>query len=188
MTNAETIATTLDGLLDHEVSLVIYGRASIALGFNDIPEAVGHSLDMDVILRFSKARELDADDQFWDAQASVNEVLEKQGLYMTHLFQEDQVFLRPEWEQYIMPVRRPQTRWLKLFRPHTIDLILTKMMRGNDPQDMQDVDFMIRQDGITAAQMEPAFARVRIPDIQELRDAFERALPVVRQLLVSSSS
>ena len=31
--------------------------------------------------------------------------------------------------------------------------------------------------------MEPAFATVRMPDIQELRDAFQRALPVVRGLL-----
>lgn len=36
MTNAEIIASTLDGLLDHEVSLVAYGRASIALGFDDL--------------------------------------------------------------------------------------------------------------------------------------------------------
>ena len=85
------IVSTLDGLLDHEVSLMAYGRASIALGFNVVPEAVGRSLDLDVILRFSCAAELDADDQFWSAQAEVNERLEKQGLYMTHMFEEDQV-------------------------------------------------------------------------------------------------
>lgn len=183
MTNAEIIASTLDGLLDHEVSLVVYGRASIALGFDDVPDDIGRSLDLDVILRFSHAAILDADDQFWEAQAKVNSALEKQGLYMTHLFTEDQVFLRPEWEQHIVPVLRPQTRWLKLYRPHTIDLILTKMMRGNDPQDMHDVDFMVRHDSITSAQMEPAFATVRMPDITELRDAFKRALPAVRRLL-----
>ena len=180
MTNAETISTTLDGLLDHEVSLVAYGRAAIALGFDHVPEAVGRSLDIDVILRFSHESELEADDQFWDAHAEVNAVLEKQGLYITHLFQEDQVFLRPEWEQHIVPVLRPPTRWLKLFRPATIDLILTKMMRGDDPQDMADVDFLIRHDHITPGQMEPAFATVRMPDVQELHDAFDRALPVVR--------
>lgn len=187
MTNAEIIANTLDGLLDHEVRLVVYGRASIALGFDDVPDTVGRSLDMDVILRFSNAKELDADDQFWNAQAELNERLKKQGLYMTHLFDEDQVFLRPEWEQHIVPVLRPPTRWLKLFRPHAIDLILTKMMRGNDPQDMQDVEFLIRHDHITSEQMEPAFATVRMPDIQELRDAFQRALPVVRRLLAANA-
>ena len=57
------------------------------------------------------------------------------------------------------------------------------MMRGADEQDRQDVDFLIRHDGITREQMEQAFREVRMPDIQELRDAFERALPVVRKLL-----
>lgn len=188
MTNAEIIASTLDGLLDHEVSLVIYGRASIALGFDHASEAVGRSLDMDVILRFSHAAELEADDQFWNAQAEVNVVLQKQGLYMTHLFEENQIFLRPEWEQHIVPVLRPVTRHLKLYRPATIDLILTKMMRGNDPQDMQDVEFLIRHDHVTAAQMEPAFATVRMPDILELHEAFDRALPVVRRLLAQGTS
>lgn len=138
---------------------------------------------MDVILRFSKTAELDADDQFWEAQARVNVELEKRGLYMTHMFEEDQVFLRPDWEQHIVPVLRPPTRWLKLFRPHTVDLILTKMMRGDDAQDMEDVAFLVRHDGITPEQMEPAFATVRMPDIQELRDAFDRALPAVRRIL-----
>ena len=57
------------------------------------------------------------------------------------------------------------------------------MMRGNDPQDMDEVEFLIRHDHITAAQAELAFAAVRMPDIPELRSAFECALPVVRQLL-----
>ena len=39
--------------------------------------------------------------------------------------------------------------------------------------------------GITADDMEPAFAHVRMPDIPELREAFERALPRVRQILAS---
>lgn len=78
---------------------------------------------------------------------------------------------------------RPPTRWLRLFRPHTIDLILTKMMRGNDTQDMEDVRFLIEHEGITAAQMEPAFATVRMPYVVELHDAFAKALPAVRAML-----
>jgi hypothetical protein len=125
------------------------------------------------------------DEGFWDARDAVNDQFQQEGLYITHLFQEDQVFLRPDWEQFIVPVLRPPTRWLKLFRPHTIDLILTKMMRGDDAQDMEDVAFLVRHDGITADDMEPAFAHVRMPDIPELREAFERALPRVREILKS---
>jgi len=74
-----------------------------------------------------------------------------------------------------VPVLRPPTRWLKLFRPHTIDLILTQMMRGNDVQDMQDVAFLNQHDGNTLDLLEPAFAKVRIPETPELHEAFARA-------------
>lgn len=93
------------------------------------------------------------------------------------------MFLRPDWESQVVPVRRPPTRWLRLFRPHTIDLILTKMMRGDDALDMDDVAFLVRHDRITADQMEPALAAVRMPDVVELHDAFRKALPVVRDIL-----
>ena len=78
---------------------------------------------------------------------------------------------------------RPETRWLRLFRPHTVDLILTKMMRGNDSQDMEDVAFLMRKGGITRKEMELAFQEVQMPDLPELRDAFARALPRVREIL-----
>ena len=94
-TNAEIIATTLDGLLSHETSPVVYGWSSIALGFDHLLEVIGRSLDLDVILSFSQMEVPDADEQFWQAQKEVNVALEKLGLYMTHLFQEDRVFLRP---------------------------------------------------------------------------------------------
>jgi len=95
-TNAEIIAITLDALLSHETSPVVYGCASIALGFDHLPEVIGRSLDLDVILSFSQMEVLDADEQFWQAQKEANVALEKLRLYMTHLFQEDRVILRPE--------------------------------------------------------------------------------------------
>lgn len=182
MTNAERIVNALDSLLDHEVSLVIYGRAAVALGFANPPGDVANSLDVDVILRDSHTASLDADDQFWDSQAAVNAQLDREGLYMTHLFGERQVFLRRQWESEILPVLRPPLKFLRLFRPATIDLILTKMMRGNDEQDMQDVDFMIRHDRITLPQIEDAFRDAVIPDCAELRDAYDRARPTVLTL------
>lgn len=50
MSNAERIVRSLDQHLDHEVSLVIYGRAAIALGFDAAPESVKRSLDIDAII------------------------------------------------------------------------------------------------------------------------------------------
>lgn len=183
--NPVELIETLDRALDHPVSLVIYGRGALCLGFDNPRQEFFNTQDVDGILSFHQADQLTSDEQFWEALDLTNRKLEPRGLYITHLFQEDQVFLRPEWEQHIVPVLRPPTRWLKLYRPHTIDLILTKMMRGNDVQDMQDVAFLIQHDGITLEQMEPAFAKVRMPDVPELHEAFARALPVVRGLLAS---
>ena len=185
--NPEEVISTLDSQLDHEVSLVVFGRGALCLGYSNAPAEYFTTQDVDGIIRMEQLEALVNDERFWDAVDRTNLLLEPKGLYITHLFQADQVFLRPDWENFMVPVLRPATRFLKLFRPHTIDLILTKMMRGNDPQDMQDVEFLIRHDGITREQMEPAFRDVRMPDIQELRDAFERALPVVRRLLDTCS-
>ena len=47
---------------------------------------------------------------------------------------------RPDWLDHLVPVPlAPPLRHLQLFRPSTIDLALTKMMRI-DPQDREDGD------------------------------------------------
>ncbi len=174
--------------LTREASLIIYGRASIALGFVNPPEATLHSLDVDALLPVSHESSFQEVPEFWDAQAELNHRLDPEGLYMTHIFPADMVFLRHQWESEIVPVLRPPLRLLRLFRPATLDLILTKMMRGNDEQDMQDVNFMIRHDRIALPQIEGAFGEVVIPDNQELRDAFDRARPVVLALAREAAS
>jgi hypothetical protein len=182
MTNPERILSALDRHLDHEVPLVIYGRAAVALGFDDPPEAVTRSLDVDAIIPLSLASRFQADDNFWEAQEAANRDLEADGLYITHLFLADQVFLRHDWERQLVPVARPPTRWLRLSRPATLDLVLTKMMRGDDAQDLADIAFLLRHDRITPEQIERALAEAVIPDLAELRDAFERAKPRVHEL------
>ncbi|MBI2926285.1 MAG: hypothetical protein HYY24_11340 [Verrucomicrobia bacterium] len=182
MDNASLILQTLDGHLNHPARLILYGRAAIQLGFTDPPRDVAASKDVDAIIPRGDLAELSADVGFWDAQEATNAELRPKGLYITHLFRADQIFLRRDWEQHLVPITRPPTRWLRLFRPATLDLILTKMMRGDDPQDMADIAFLIRHDHITPAQIEGAFTEAVIPDLVELRDAFERAKPRVREL------
>ena len=98
---------------------------------------------------------------------------------MTHLFSEREVFLRQNWQQSVVAVTRSALRWLDLVRPATIDLILSKMMRGSDPQDMADAEFMIRHDRITEGQLLEAFTQMRPIELVELRDAFAKAKPIV---------
>ena len=144
MVNAERILLALDRQLNHEVPFILYGRAAIALGFRNPPEDVTKSLDVDAIIPVSRTSIFRADTNFWDAQEAVNRELMKEGLYITHLFEANQLVLRLNWEEEILPVMCPAMRWLRLFRPATLDLILTKMMRGDDPQDMADVAFPAR--------------------------------------------
>src|SRR5437016_4765840 len=116
MTNAERILGVLDSRLNHEIALILYGRAAIALGFGDAPEAVSRTLDVDAIIPVSKAVLFREDSNFWDSQEATNRELENEGLYITHLFQSDQIFLRRDWEKNLIPITRPPTRWLRLFR------------------------------------------------------------------------
>lgn len=179
MINSERIVRELDKHLDHEVRLVLYGRAAIALGFDDAPQAVKFSLDVDAIIPMSAVDRFRADLAFWDAQDATNRNLKKEGLYITHLFEAKEVFLRRDWEQHLVAIARIPLRWLRLFRPATLDLVLTKMMRGDDAQDMADAAFLIRSGKITVAQLQAAFNEVVIPDLAEYQDAFKRAKPVV---------
>jgi hypothetical protein len=172
--NASLILLTLDSRLRDPTRLILYGRAALQLGFDIPPVDAARSKDVDAIIPLSDLQAFSADASFWDAQEATNAELGPKGLYITHLFRADQVFLRRDWEQHLVLVMRPKTRWLHLFRP--------KMMRGDDEQDMADVAFLIRHDRITSAQIEQAFSEAVIPDLVELREAFDRAKPRVRQL------
>jgi hypothetical protein len=184
--NPSEVILALDREMDHEVTLVLYGRAALSLGFDPAPLDCHTTQDVDAIISFSQLPQLMEDLQFWDALDRANKALEPSGLYMTHLFTEDQVFLRYEWEKHIVPITTPETRFLKLFRPHAIDLILSKMMRGNDELDMADIEFLASREKITGSQIEEAFRAIRIPDISDFRNAFERALPIVREIITKA--
>ncbi|MCU0797962.1 MAG: hypothetical protein MUF31_18730 [Akkermansiaceae bacterium] len=180
------ILLLLDQHLDHEVPLILFGRAALSLGFENAPDAFQMTQDVDAIITLSHLPDLTNDFIFWDAIEHTNNQLAHKGLYITHLFCEDQVFLRPDWEQHLVPINHPPTRFLRLSRPHVIDLILTKMMRGNDELDMADIRFLVSQAPVTLPEMEAAFASVRIPEVPELHEAFKRSLPIVREILESN--
>ena len=187
MDNAAIILKTLDEHLDHPVRLARDGRAALHLGFANPPAEAGKSQDVDCIIPMTDLESLTADAGFWDAQEATNEKLRPAGLYITHLFREYQVFMRRGWEQHILPITRPPLRWLKLFRPAALDLILTKMMRGADPQDMADAEFMIRHERVTEPQLLEAFSHMKPIEWVELRDAFERAKHVVLKMSRTAS-
>ena len=93
------------------------------------------------------------------------------------MFREIDVILQPDW---ITRRLRLDLGLLKLtvFRPATIDLILTKMARGDD-DDLEDIRFLLRQESLTRDQLDAAFARARVPEVPEIRELFYRARPKV---------
>ena len=178
MNNPLFILQVLDRHLDHPVELTLYGRAALALGFPSHEARHDNTQDVDAIIPLAQLDQLHADEQFWDARDATNAELAKRGLYLTHLFTEADVFLRPDWLYRRVPVPGPFAH-LKLLRPATLDLILTKMMRGADPEDLSDIQFLLKQEPVTEAELRAAFDRLRLPDIQELHDAFRAAQPKV---------
>jgi hypothetical protein len=71
---------------------------------------------------------------------------------------------------------------LAVFRPATIDLVLTKMARA-DEDDLNDIQFLIRTESLTREQLGAAFARARVPDVPEIQELFNRARPKVLALV-----
>lgn len=175
----ERLLLALDEGLDHDVRLIVYGRSAVWLGFENPPAAAATTKDVDAVIPTAQAQPLSEDMQFWDSRDAVNKRFEAEGLYITHLFPETEVFLRRDWLNYILPINRLSLRHLRLFRPATIDLVLSKMMRGSDEQDMADAEFMIRHDRITEAQLLEAFTQMKPIELVELRDAFAKAKPIV---------
>jgi hypothetical protein len=62
------------------------------------------------------------------------------------------------------------------------------MMRGADPEDLADIAFLLKQQTVSEVELRAAFDRVRLPDIQELRDAFNVARPKVLALAKAQGS
>jgi len=128
----ERLLVALDEALDHDIALIIYERSAIWLGFENPPAAAATTQDVDAIIPDEQVKAFANDLRFWDARDAVNKRFKSEGLYITHLFPEREVFLRREWAKHVLPITCLKLKHLKLFRPATIDLILTEMMRGSD--------------------------------------------------------
>lgn len=181
MNNPQLILQTLDRHLTKPAEITTFGRAALALGFQNSPAAFAATHDVDAILPLSWLAAEDQNLDFWEAQQKTNAELEPSGLYITHLFRELEIILTPDWlsRRVRVPV---ELRKLAVFRPSTLDLILTKMARG-DENDLADIRFLLRQETISSAQLRAAFTRARVPDVPEIRELFQIAQPKVLAML-----
>jgi len=177
MSNPRRILETLDRQLNVPAELTLFGRSALALGYPGTADHFHNTQDVDGILPLGWLRPPDAHEDFWQAVQRTNVELQSEGLYLTHLFRETDVILQPDWLD-----RRQHLdvglQKLAVFRPATVDLILTKMARA-DEDDLQDILFLLQQEPLSRDQLETAFARARVPDVPEIQELFNRARPKV---------
>ena len=181
MNNAERILAELDLQLDATVELTLYGRAALSLGFPSPPEEFGQSTDVDAILAMGQAEELLAETNFWHAIEETNEALADSGLYVSHLFAENQVVLTATWKKSRVPISGPWHR-LRVLRLGDEDLLLSKLMR-DDPHDREDALFIARTAGLAARDVERLLLQAIVPPIPEIAEQFEAASKRLLQVL-----
>lgn len=186
MNNPLHILQTLDRHLTAAAELTLFGRAALCLGYPDSPEKFRRTRDVDGILSLEWLAAPDENVDFWLAQQAANLELHPQGLYFTHLFREMEVIVQPGWTARRVRLNLPLSR-LAAYRPATVDLVLTKMARGDD-KDIDDVRFLLSQEPLTLEQLQAAFARARVPDVPEIRALFLAAQPKVLEIAHAMAS
>jgi len=180
MSNPLRILRTLDQHLALPAEITLFGRSALALGYSQTPGHFHNTQDVDGILPLAWLQPPDTHEDFWQAVQRTNVELEPDGLYLTHLFRETDVILQEDWLNGRLRLDVGLGK-LVVFRPATIDLILTKMARA-DADDLQDIRFLLQMEPLTQHQLEMAFARARVPNVPEIQDLFDRARPKVLAL------
>jgi KTSC domain/Nucleotidyltransferase of unknown function (DUF6036) len=170
VSNAERILTVLDDKLNKSVELTLYGRAAFTLGYEDAPEEFARSRDIDAILWTGQADELSRTTNFWEAVEAVNREFRDQELYISHLFEEDQVIVTSGWRNQRVQINKPWNK-LKVYRLGDVDLFLSKLMR-NDAQDIADAQFVVDHAGWNQDTIARIIDSARVPDIREIREQF----------------
>jgi hypothetical protein len=179
--NPQRILQTLDSYLERETRIVLFGRAALALGFGDFGSRFGATQDVDAILPSVEMAKIESDTQFWEAIEKTNKELEPSGLYLSHLFTDRQVALTVNWLEKTVEIPSGEYKFLRLLRPSSIDLILTKMMR-NDREDLDDIRFILEHEVISPSSFEAEFKGARELEVPELRAIFLKMKPVVQDI------
>ena len=175
--NGFKILQAFDSALKSPCEICIYGRAALSLGYTSHRLEHDRSLDVDLILTTVQSKGLQKDFDFWDALDATNRQLAPSGLYVTHLFEESQVILLPDWYKTRVPLKLP-FRKLKPFRLDGINLLLSKMMR-DDPEDMKDIQYILSEEKFKVSKLKKAFAHARLPNVPEIKLIFDKLVPKV---------
>lgn len=165
MNAALRIARALDRHLSRPTPIVVFGTGALLLDPTFEERLVGRvTNDIDLIIPQDREVEFEADTDFWNAIEATNRELEPAGLFLTHIFPEREVVLTPDWKDHVRAMHRPDFRHLQLFRPRMLDLILSKMGRG-DARDLDDVRAMLALEPVSYHDVADAVTGARIPEV-----------------------
>lgn len=186
MNNAERIAASLDRHLTGKTEIVVFGSAALMLDSRFARHLSARITDdVDIIIPAAREMKVDSDAGFWRAIETANKELEPEGLYVTHIFPEREVTLTSEWQDHLVRLETPALKHLSIARPRVLDLIVSKMGRG-DVQDIDDVRTLLQLEQevtrrtITADEISAAAERARVPAV------YQEIFPAAKQRIVAA--
>ena len=178
--NPLRILRAVDARLTEPFDFFLFGRAALVLGFAEPPAEAAATQDVDGIIPRDLLAELQANDRWWTALEAANDELATEGVVPHPSLRRGPDHFARRLARTGSGRAHPKPAILVLQRPATIDLILTKMMRGLDPDDMVDIRFYLeRETHIGMAELQNAFASAVGPAVPEIWQLFTAAQPVV---------
>ena len=128
MSNSEHILQTLNSVLDKPLPITLHllGGAALELVY-ELPR---FSEDVDAMCTMGEAAFIDTDD-FQNALRQTNSILEPEGLYITHVFDETGLVHTEDWvERLVAPnANSPRFEKLKYNALSPEDIIISKITR-----------------------------------------------------------
>jgi len=163
MRNSEFILSTLDECLDRrlDVRLHLLGGAALDLVYG----IERFSEDVDCFCALTEARAIDSD-PFQNALANANEVLEPRGLYLTHIFDENELVHLPDWTSRLTPPPSDAPTFCRFDYDAVSaeDIILSKFTRF-DEKDRLDIEDLMRVRAVTREVIDALIPSVVVPDV-----------------------
>lgn len=170
------IVRTLDRHLTGPAEVRLFGGAALILGYG----RARTTEDADLLLDDRECQLLIDTAGFAEAVETTNQELEPQGLYVSHVFGPEQQVLSPGWRAACRPVPLEGLRHLRLTCLGPIDMVLTKLGRGDD-EDFADITFLLETLHLAPATLRAAVQTAMVP--AEYAPLFAVAKPQLLTLL-----
>jgi hypothetical protein len=163
MRNSEFILRALDQCLPRRIGISLHLLGGGAL---DLVYGIARfSEDVDCVCTLAEAHTMDSE-EFQNALEKANDLVEPQGLYLTHIFDEDELVHLPDWTSRLTPPPSdaPTFRHFDYDAVSAEDIILSKLTRF-DEKDRLDVEDLMRARAITREMIDLLIPTVVVPDV-----------------------